>query len=249
MNRSLEVLASLDQIMEKKNNLVPYFQYEVRFTPILDFGSSVRTVLTPYVKLTKRVGIDNRGQNNEAINLYMDDDFYQIVCLWDRLVIRSEGMLDTFKGKSSLVKSPFFDILGKISELKEFGKVTNHLLAVNLVNINGLSEEKNKEKFREDWINPHVKTVLGQCDYAITLDNRKEGFEDCIEFGPYVGLKDLEDRKRKPKNEELCELLKAGGQMSQIKVFRSPDSVNFKEYEKLLDLASGFHESTWSISK
>lgn len=167
-------------------------QFEIRYTPILNFQEVYRRILSPYLRIAK-FNIFNQNQINEYIILLFEEDAYQIDCRFDRIVFVSEGTRDDLK-KSSGPFFLFFEILQKIKESSSFGKFTNALLA----EWNLKTTEKNKdevvktfaEKFLKEPINFNLESYPEK-DYKVTLEFKNRKDELRYEFGPFQYEKDV----------------------------------------------------------
>lgn len=217
------------------------FQFEIRYTYILDFESHYKSILSPYLKLASGMEIHAQNTRNEYIKLLFIEDGYTVDCRWDRMVFVSEEPLENLKNKQSSLNKVFFDIFKKISSLPSFGKITNYLMLSNgLIIIDNSSFDDLVEKFTDDYFTQKIKSnfINSPKDSAISIEYRKESQNILQQFGPFNGKKDLEKHNLRVFNEadrSLTDLENKQGYLIQVKLFEESNSINYDTCSKLIN--------------
>jgi hypothetical protein len=179
--------------------IVTVFQLEIRYNHILNFSQISRKIIAPYVKLAENLKIDNQNTVEERIILNFEKDNYIIIIGWDRILIKGQENTDMFTAKNSPFQLPFLDILNKLKNLPEFGSIKNILFAINYINKVNFSKEKLVEKFMEKSITPETSHLMeGINDIAISLENKNNGNETYLTYGPYFGTEEISKRQIVP---------------------------------------------------
>jgi hypothetical protein len=96
------------------------FQFEVRYTHILDFNQIGRGIIAPFVKLSTGFNIGNEGTVEELIRLEFAHDKFAMEFRWDRAFVYTEGDLSRFNEETSSINI-FFKILKKLKDHQSFG--------------------------------------------------------------------------------------------------------------------------------
>lgn len=177
--------------------ITPYHQLEIRYSPIIDFSQVGRGAIAPFVKLFKRVGIDNEGLQTERINLSIDEELTLIVVTSDRIILRYEGKLENLIENNSSVQSLLFPMLDRIKKLGSFGNLTNFLaVTIFIKEIENMKEESIVEYFKNKYLTIDAASALpSSTDYALTLEKKSSSSEEFVNFGPYVGISDIVVKK------------------------------------------------------
>lgn len=229
------------------STIVPHHQFEIRYTTILDFPNVIRTPIAPFVKLAKRINIDNEGSHNERITLAFDDEYYQIIITWDRIIIRYEGDKDNLSKNNSIIEEPFFNILGKIRDLDNFGEINNILYYSFIIHKLDIEKEELLKKFISKYLNSTPKIINNPTDVAVTLENNVGGKQITLTFGPYFGEDDLKKRNIIVKNPEVNELAKDMGICCEFKFHNLLKTVNFTDYKEITETEKGYIQKIWEL--
>ncbi|MFO7890371.1 MAG: hypothetical protein R6V04_08525 [bacterium] len=217
----------------------PFFQLEVRYTPILDFTNFSRTLLAPYIKLTDRIGVDQENTFKETFQLISDKDKYLIAVNWDRIYLRGQGDITEMENDNSTVEQIFFQILGDILKYKEFAEIRSYLLFISTVwfpeddsgNVSNISH------FTNNYIKSKATNLLNSTtDMALELIYKGDQNETTLTLGPYFGLDDLQKRKAQPSFEVEDFNLDREGQMAEIKIFERNNHFDFNKFKELVKI-------------
>lgn len=227
--------------------IVPHHQFEIRYTTILDFPNVIRTPIAPFVKLAKRINIDNEGSHNERITIAFDDEYYQIIATWDRLIIRYEGDKENLPKNNSIIEEPFFNILGKIRELDNFGEINNILYYSFIIHPIEISKKELLQKFVVKYLNNTNKIIDHPTDVAVTLDKNSDSEQISLNFGPYIGEEDLKKRNITVKNPIITEIAKNLGLCCEFKFFNHVKTVSFADYKEITKTEKGFIQKIWEL--
>ena len=167
-------------------------QFEVRYTPILNFQEVYRRILSPYLRIAK-FNIFNQNQINEYIVLQFEEDSYHIDCRFDRMVFVSEGVREDLK-KSSGPLFIYFEILEQIKQSSSFGKINNALLAEFNLRTLELTNKELLANFSQKFLTESASFNLAdfpEKDYKLSIDFKNNDNELKYEFGPFHYEKDV----------------------------------------------------------
>jgi len=119
------------------NNFHPIHQFEIRYSNILNFTSTIRDTIAPFVRLADKISIDFENTVNERISLVFNNEKYHVSIMWDRILFKSIDMdVFQFSENNSLIEEPFFNIFKKVTEMSGFGDVRNFLFFFNNIKKN-----------------------------------------------------------------------------------------------------------------
>ncbi len=226
--------------------LTTVFQFEIRYNNILNFSQIARKILSPYVRLAKRITLEKQNTIEERIILNFDDDDYLIIVNWDRILIKGQGDLSAYTTKNSPIETPFFTILDDIRTLKEFGSIQNVLFAINYIKQLDIEKEDLAERFIAKTMQVGVSDVLDRnTDVAIILDARETGDEKSISFGPYFGTEELVNRPIIPVNLNNLKDTDFTGVMLEYKHFKHTSDSNFREFVSMTKISDEIIERAW----
>ncbi|MGE0562769.1 MAG: hypothetical protein AB7O47_13200 [Flavobacteriales bacterium] len=228
--------------------LVPAFQVEIRYNHILNFSQIAREILSPYVKLSQSIKIENQNTLHEKVILNFEEENYTITANWDRLIFRGQGSLEKYYANNSAIEMPFFSILEKFKELSVFGSVQNILIAVNFLTKIESNKEELLKLFKERYLTDASNKILTQDynDIAITLEKREENNELSISFGPYFGFNDLLTRHVLPVNlESIKQEMDFMGILIEYKCFEKCNDIDFSKFKSLMNSATKTANKIW----
>lgn len=216
----------------------PKFQFEVRYTNILNFSLTARNVVSPFLKLAKSFNIFNQGMLEEQIKLNFDDDAFAIDLRWDRIILIAEKDISRFSDNNSPVKT-FFQILDKLSKESSFGVITNYLFWVTLVKIMPENYSAILANFKKNNLNPNVDIFIQDPDDISIVLEKKDGQKlTSIAIGPFSQT-DIINRGLIPfKSPELQGLINSVGLIMELKIFESSSSVDFTIFKELIRLTT-----------
>ncbi|GAA5522328.1 hypothetical protein LQ318_11310 [Aliifodinibius salicampi] len=221
------------------NFLVAKFQFEIRYTYILDFESHYKSILSPYLKFASGMQIHGQGTRNEYIKLLFEEDGYSIDCRWDRMVFVYEGEINNLKKNQSALNKIFFEIFDQISSLQSFGKITNYLIVANGVKlVENEHFEELVEKFTSHYLSDSANVHFDgdNKDSAIIVEYNKDGVDVTQKFGPYNCQNDIDKHDLLPFNmEEDTKLKKMNGLIMQLKFFEETAFINFDKTTVLIE--------------
>jgi hypothetical protein len=227
--------------------LVPHHQFEIRYTTILNFPNVIRTTLAPFVKLAKRINIENEGIHNERITLAFDDEYYQIIVTWDRLIIRYEGDKENLSKNNSIIEEPFFNILGKIRELDNFGEINNLLYYSFIIHPMEISKKELLQNFTTKYLNNTNKIIDHTSDVAVILEKNSDSEQISLNFGPYFGEEDLKKRNIIVKHPLITEIAKNLGLCCEYKFFNHLKTVSFADYKEITKTENSLIQKIWEL--
>lgn len=226
--------------------IIPVFQIEVRYNFILNFVEFYRKLLSPYVKLSGSIKVENQNTLDERLYLNFEDDRFSIIISWDRIVFRGQGDLKTFTANNSPIEMPFLDILEKMTKYEEFGGVINILLAINFIKKLEIDEDDLYQKFVSKTMENGISKILdGATDAAIRIVKKSSSEEKSINFGPYFGVNDLKNRSMYPINLNSLGDLDFKGIMMEYKYLKNTSSFSFKEFVTLTEEGTKIFDTTW----
>lgn len=225
---------------------VPSHQFEIRYTKILNFQSLMGEVISPFVPMA----LDIITENEKAVQhcrytlLFQG---YSIIVTWDRVLIRYEGDLKVLTENNSIIEEPFFNLFDKIKNIGSFGNVLNCLCVTHIINhFDTVPTDINKD-FIGDYLNKIniEKIITNPTDVSIILEKNTEGKQITLQFGPYVGIIDLQKRNIFPQNPDIEQHLNIVGEMAEIKILEMLKSISFAKYKELLKMTFEYQESLW----
>lgn len=216
------------------------FQFEIRYTYILDFESHYKSILSPYLKLATGMEIHGQNTRNEYIKLLFEEDGFSIDCRWDRMVFVSEDKLDNIKKNQSSLNKIFYEIFETISSLPSFGGVTNYVMVANGIKI---LENSAFDEIVENFIDQYLTDVASSHfkgsnkDVAISTDYTRNGIEISERFGPYNFKEDISRQKLLPfsKDGDNSDLHSNHGYMIRANFFEDTANIDFEETSNLID--------------
>jgi len=206
------------------------FQFEIRYTPILNFNSVYKELLSPYLKLASGFKIHGQNSPQEHIELIFEEDHFHIDARWDRLIFVTEGDLANLTDDTSITKI-YFEIFDKFKGIKTFGKVNNYVTyAVGVDTRADSSKEEIITNFKSTYLKDEaLKFVSNEIDpdIAITYEYERDDINHFISFGPYLYESDLNRRNLSPyKSEDVSEIHSSNGYMIEYRISHRTQSVN-----------------------
>ena len=230
------------------NQIVPVFQFEIRYDHILTFSQIARKILAPFVRLTQSIKIENQNTVEERIILNFEEENYLIIVSWDRILIKGQNSLKPYVSKNSPIQMPFLAILDRLKELEEFGSIKNVLYVATYVKEFKIEKEELYSRFSKKYLNFETKNILETSnDLAITFEDRGVEHETTVSFGPYLGTLDLARRAMKPINFDALDDSDFIGIMLEYKQGYSTSSITFEDFEKLTKTSNKVFERSWKI--
>lgn len=219
--------------------IIPKFQFEIRYTYILDFDSRYKSIMSPYLRFASGMQLHGQGTRNEYVKLLFDEHGYSIDCRWDRMVFVYEGDINNLKNPQSALKKFFFEIFDQISSLDSYGKTNNFLLVANGIK---LTEDESFEnivgKFNDNYLNQNTFQHFdgNDKDTAIITEYIKDGISITQTFGPYNHSADLNKQNLIPFGEVIdTELNTKNGYMMQFKCFEETSNIDFEKATVLIE--------------
>ncbi len=158
-------------------------QIEIRFTPILDFSSAYKTILSPYLKLAN-FSIQNFGAPEESCILtFKDEPNIRIDARWDRLIyILNTNEKTAFDATSPIMY--FFEIYDKLKSLNSYGTLNDFLLATWHIE---KKESFTANSVTEKWLKKTPKISEFDLDDIAIVYEAKSKNNDVfkLQFGPF----------------------------------------------------------------
>ncbi len=227
--------------------IIPFHQFEIRYTKILNFQALIKEVIAPFVPMA----IDVLPENESSVHLCRYTllfSGYSIIITWDRVLIKTEGDLNLFIENNSIVEEPFFNLFNKIKALESFGNVVNCLCATSMIRQNENSLSEIKDSFIKTYLNKsNLEKITNPTDVAIVLETDIDGKQVTMQFGPYVGIADLHKRNIMPQNQEILSNVKNVGEMADVKIFETLKFISFAKYKDLIKMTIEYQNSLWKI--
>jgi hypothetical protein len=230
------------------------FQFEIRYTYILDFESHYKSILSPYLKLATGMEIHGQNTRTEYLKLLFEEDGFSIDCRWDRIVFVSEGKLNNLKNSQSALNKIFYEIFDKFTALSSFGTVTNYVMVANGVK---QIEDSNFEDLVEDFTNHYLtENALSHFngtdkDLGITTNYTRSGIDIAERFGPFNYQEDIERQNLLPfSKDDNSELKSNHGYMLQVKFYEETGSIDFNKTANLIEkIADSFENYNQEVTK
>ena len=228
-----------------ENILCPKFQFEARYTHILNFNVVAREIISPYLKLATGFNISNQNLLEESIRLNFDTDDFAIEFRWDRAFIIGERNINRFDDENSAIKV-FFDILTKLRNSSYFGRFTVCIYLAFLVKISNDSREKILANFKEKYFKPDIKNILDSPnDLAFVLEKKiTDSLTETVTVGPY-SEEDNITHNLFPFDSSELEMLHSSdkqGKMVQLKIIENTSTVTFKTFKELIKTTNRYSE-------
>lgn len=175
-------------------------QFEIRYTPLLDFNPVYKSIVAPYLKLCDFT-LDGTATYDEKIVLHFKKEKYQIDIRWDRIICVAEGpRADLRKTQGPLFA--FFDILDKLRLSPSFGILNNCVLSeVNFKEGGGKTFQEVKENFKEKYLKSesYINVEGFEDDCGVTLSYFYPPSKTLkIAYGPFNPEKDYSEMKLLP---------------------------------------------------
>ena len=230
--------------MNKIGIISPVFQYEIRYTKILNFSQIMHKAVSPFVPLASNVIVENENSKDVRYTLEFPQDNFRLIIAWDRLVIRAEGSTNSMSSNNSIMEDPFFNVFEKISNLEEFGKITDVLLYAIVVSIKK-DESDNFNNIINRYVKDDWKSILPSAnDVALNLVDTSDGNYRQVIHGPYLGFPDLHKRNAFPNYLDVKQL-EQSGEMAEIKIFQKASLANFDIFKKCFNEYNNYINRLW----
>jgi len=225
---------------------VPFHQFEIRYTKILNFQVLIKEAIAPFVQLAIDIIIENENAIQFCRYTLLFPG-YSITVTWDRVLFKYEGNLKVLTENNSIIEEPFFNLYNKIKEIATFGSVTNCLSATHIINHTEKEQAEIKKEFFGAYLNKTniEKIISNPSDVAIILEKNIDGKQITVQFGPYVGKADLQRRNILTQNQDIEKHLNTVGEMAEIKIFEILKSISFSKYKELIKMTIEYQESLW----
>jgi hypothetical protein len=224
------------------------FQFELRYSHILDFRDQYKAVIAPYLKLASGFQILNQQALEEHVRLEFIDSSASIEVRWDRMILLSEGDLDRMKPKAFLPSKIFWEIYDKLSKLNSFGLFANYIASVQGVEVMSIGSQQCNDSFSQEYfVQKKLASWIGKdelLDLAIMVEVKTpDGIEVLITHGPFHGIKDIQKRGLIPfKSESLSHLFSAEGRMVDIKIVRRGATAEHADFVQCIKIAQSYQE-------
>ncbi|MGY5849546.1 hypothetical protein [Salegentibacter sp. F14] len=230
------------------SQVVPVFQFEVRYDHILNFSQIARKIVAPYVRLSQSIKIENQNTVEERIILNFEEEDYLIIVSWDRILIKGQNSLNPYLSKNSPIQIPFLAILDRLKDLEEFGSIKNALFAATYIKEFKIEKDEIFSKFSDKYLNSETQSILDTSnDLAITLVDRGSEHETTVSLGPYLGTVDLTRRAIRPLNYETLDETEFLGIMLEYKHGYSTSNITFDDFVKLTKSSNKTFERSWKM--
>jgi hypothetical protein len=211
-------------------------QFEIRFSPIINFPAVYRDIVAPYLKSCE-YHIVNENSNQEVITMIYTSSNYMYDLRWDRFIFISEG------DRSDLIEPQgplfvYFEILKTLVKHKNFGEIRNAILLDFLLQEYKKEFHEIAEKFVDIYFTKEVPVEFKSFDkdMAITLAFEKEKKELRVTYGPFNNETDLEKFGLSPlgkiKNETLKNL---NGLLIQFVYYEPLNAVDLNIFRRFIE--------------
>ncbi len=225
---------------------VPFHQFEIRYTKILNFQSLIKEVIAPFIPMALDILIEKES-TVQRCRYTLLFEAYSIIVIWDRILIKYEGDLKVLIENNSIIEEPFFNLFNKIKELESFGNIVNCLCATIIINHSDKNQSEIIKYFTGMFLNKNniEKIISNPSDVAIALDKNTDGKQINLQYGSYLGINDLQKRNIFPQNQDIIKQINISGEMADIKIFESLKSISFAKYKELLKMTLEYQEALW----
>ena len=220
---------------------VAKFQFEIRYTNILNFGPVAREIISPYLKLASGFRINNQGLLEEEIKLDFDLGNFSIDVRWDKMVILSENNMLQYNDENSNLGIAF-SILDKLSNSSSFGSIKNYILLATCLISAKDTHSNSLDRFRDKFFVKNCFQHFKPSDYAVIFEKEEDEKLTTLTLGPYSN-KDLVFRNIKSigyvdTNSEND----INGFMVDIKIFEPISKIKHKTFVELTKQVLTFSE-------
>jgi len=225
---------------------VPFHQFEIRYTKMPDFQSQIKYIIAYFVPMALDVVVENENSVHRCRYTLTFDD-YIIIVTWDRILIKYEGDIKGLNENNSIIEEPFFNLFNKISDIPTFGNVLNCLCASIFIRHLDVSQETAVRDFSSTFLRMEnlSKIMNNPSDAAIILDKMIDSKQIILQYGPYLGIADLQKRNIIPQKDFIIEKLGSLGEMAEIKVFETLKNITFTKYKELFKLTEEYKNALW----
>jgi len=208
-------------------------QFEVRYTPILNFHEINRRILSPFLKLAE--ASINSDENGEYIVLIFKEERFFIDCRWDRIIFVNELERDDLTKEDGPLQQ-FYNILDRYKKSDSFGKITEMILASWSLNESEESFVDTVKGFKMRYLSSNIPMEFyNPTDIAITLEVNEKIRVHKITFGPFNGMKDLERFKIfSTSRSNLIEYSKKSGIIFELVDIHKTIDVSLEAFSKML---------------
>jgi hypothetical protein len=173
------------------------YQFEIRYTPFLNFSSAYKSFMGRYMR-SGEIFIQNENTHQEQIVLRYPVERYQFDCRWDRLVFISEGQRqDLDRPQGPLFN--FFEIMNNLRESNGFGVVTNALISGAFLQEIEDTNDNIIQRFKSKFITgPDFNFPSYTEDYSVIQEFAKEDKLFRIKYGPFNHKSDVKNHLLSP---------------------------------------------------
>lgn len=226
---------------------IPFHQFEIRFTKLLNFSSMVQDVIGPFASMALDVNVEQENTINCRYSFRFEG--YEVFLYWDRILIKTDGEIKHLKDNNSIIEEPFFNMFNKIKELSGFGRVLNCLCVSIIINHTGKNQTEIVEAFSNKFLltKNSDKLLSNPSDICLILEKNINERQESIHYGPYLGIEDLKKRAIVTKNREILAQLDKFGEMAEVKIFEPLHSISFSKYKEYLKTTLGYQDALWKI--
>jgi hypothetical protein len=195
------------------------------------FPQLAREILGPFVKFATSVGTSGTQRFDDSINLESRTDRYSIELRWDRLILISEGMHESFLKSNSTAIEIYSEVLQTISNSAQFTEILNCIIQIYGIKI---LDAKNSNEivnaFSDKYLNNDSRLLESPTDISIVIESGSKDLNfNHIEFGPF-SLDDIRKRNLMPFSSELekLKLDEKYGLMLEYSQFQVTKKFDFK---------------------
>lgn len=209
-------------------------QLEVRYTHILDFSTSIKPLLSPFLKLAHGFNLNNQGRLDEGYKLNFETDRFSVEARWDRIILIIEGDLARFEEETSSL-SVFFDIVDAIKNLSSFGTITNCVFLTYFFEAQQKEKAEVVKSFNDTYFKHEVQNILNApTNLSFELAKEIEDKESIsITLNPFSSY-EIENKNLLPfGSEDSLKLYDEEGVLMSVKIFRKNNNFVFKDFIKL----------------
>lgn len=219
-----------------KDKINPVFQLEIRFSPILNFNHINKELVAPYVKFSKKLNVENENRLDERIVLV--DDLLSIFISWDRLIFKGQNNLDALLLENSKLDHVFFGIFSKIKDLESFDSISSVLFISTYVLKSRQNTKNGNTIFLNNTVTDKVKSLLpNSTDSAVVIERKNLKDVESLNFGPYNGVQDLENRLIKPLDISVLGDMNYDGLICEYKKMYKPDDFDMQAMKDLFKIS------------
>lgn len=217
------------------SSIYPLAQFEIRFSPILNFNSIIRELLSPYLRMASSFNFANQGKYEESIKINFEEEFYSIDCRWDRVVFVCQEDPSRFSKQNSTMKI-FWEIVEKITLMPTFGTLKHSLFVCYEIKVLDESQESIISKFKSKYFTKEIDRIMeAPNELAVILEMGTSTKATTLTFGPYTNEDNKKHNLFPYDSPGLTEITGKFGMLIKYHVFEELKKIDLHLFKNLLE--------------